>query len=312
MIFPNCPLIGGMVRNQAFQGKHLLICGMGYLGTRLARQALDRGMRVTGLTRNTEKAQSLRKEGMTMIVADLVEQRWYQEVDPPVDYILNCVSAGGGGVAGYVRAYVEGMHSLLHFCAGGFAGRLIYTSSTGVYPFSEGETVTEDTVFQPQSETSEVLRTAEEFLEKSGLASWAILRLAGIYGPDRHYLLNQVLSGEPEIPGEGEVYLNLIRVEDICRAVWTLWQTDSSNLNTIYNVADDQPSTKREVVAWLAGKSGRPMPEFNPSQSRRRRHLPNGKLPNRIISNVKLKSATGWRPHYPTFREGFADLLPSC
>ncbi|MCB1124737.1 MAG: epimerase, partial [Verrucomicrobiae bacterium] len=135
------------------------------------------------------------------------------------------------------------------------------------------------------------------------------LRLAGIYGPERHYLLNQVLYGEPEMPGEGDVYLNLIRVEDICQAIWTLWQTDPANLDTIYNVADNQPATKREVVAWLAEKTGRPMPTFNPALSRRQRHLPNGKLPNRIISNAKLKSVTGWEPQYPTYREGFADLI---
>ena len=147
-----------------FNGKHLLVCGMGYLGSRVARQALAKGMRVTALTRNEEKAELLRKEGYTMIVADLVEQRWYQDVAGPVDFILNSVSAGGGGVAGYVRAYIEGMHSLLHYCAGGFSGRFIYTSSTGVYPFSEGEIVSEETPFEPQSETSEILLQAERFL----------------------------------------------------------------------------------------------------------------------------------------------------
>jgi nucleoside-diphosphate-sugar epimerase len=244
-----------------------------------------------------------------MIVEDLVEQRWYQNVSGPVDFILSCISAGGGGVDGYVRAYIEGMHSLLHYCEGDFSGRLIYTSSTGVYPFSDGETVTEETAFVPQSETSGILKTAEEFLQRSGPEGWTILRLAGIYGPDRHYLLNQILSGESELPGEGGVYLNLIRVEDICSAIWKLWEVDESALNSIYNVADDQPALKSEVVTWLAEKTGNPVPSFNPEKSIRQRHLPNGKLPHRIISNTKLKEATGWKPAYPTFREGFADLI---
>jgi nucleoside-diphosphate-sugar epimerase len=298
-----------MSDREDFKGKHLLVCGMGYLGTRVARQALDRGMRVTALTRSEEKADALRKEGYEMIVADLVQQLWYGSVSSPVDFILNAVSAGGGGVPGYVRAYIEGMHSLLHFCSGDFKGRLIYTSSTGVYPFSDGEVVVEETPFKAQSETSEILKIAEEILELSGPAGWTILRLAGIYGPDRHYLLNQVLSGEAELAGEGENYLNLIRVEDICSAIWKLWSVDASVLNTIYNVADDQPALKSEVVEWLANRTGQPMPSFNPTKSIRQRHLPNGKLPHRIISNAKLKAATGWQPAFPTYREGFADLI---
>ena len=298
-----------MPADNDFSGKHLLVLGMGYLGKRVADQALARGMKVSALTRSEEKSKALSREGFNMVFADLVEQRWYSEITEPVDYVLNCVSAGGGGIGGYVRAYVEGMHSLLHWCAKGFSGKLIYTSSTGIYPFSDGELVTEDTPFEPQSETSEILMAAEQFLRTSGPEGWTILRLAGIYGPERHYLLNQVRSGEPEIAGEGEIYLNLIRVEDICSAIWKIWEADESALSTTYNVTDDLPALKSEVVEWLAEQTGNPVPIFNPAKSIRQRHLPNGKLPHRIISNGKLKQAVGWFPEYPSYREGFADLI---
>ena len=293
-----------------FEVKHLLICGIGYLGSRVAEQALQNGMRVTALTRSEEKAEVFRQRGYEMIVADLVQQQWYSKVEGPVDYILNCVSAGGGGIPGYIRAYIEGMHALLHYCADDFSGRLIYTSSTGVYPFTDGEVVTEDTEFEPQSETSKILHAAEGLLRTAGPDGWAILRLAGIYGPNRHYLLNQIMSGEPEMAGAGNAYLNLIRVEDICSAIWGIWSADSSALNTTYNVADNQPALKSEVVEWLALQTGQPVPTLNPDKSIRRRHLPNGKLPNRIISNAKLKASIGWEPEYPTYREGFLNLLP--
>ena len=110
--------------------------------------------------------------------------------------------------------------------------------------------------------------------------------------------------------GAGNAYLNLIRVEDICSAIWGIWSADSSALNTTYNVADNQPALKSEVVEWLALQTGQPVPTLNPDKSIRRRHLPNGKLPNRIISNAKLKASIGWEPEYPTYREGFLNLLP--
>ncbi len=67
------------------------------------------------------------------------------------------------------------------------------------------------------AEKAETLR-AERVLQTDGPDGWTILRLAGIYGPGRQDLLNQVLAGHSELPGEGETCLNLIRVEDICAA----------------------------------------------------------------------------------------------
>ena len=290
-------------------GKHLLICGMGYLGLRVARQALHLGMRVSGLTRSTEKAKALQREGIEMVAADLAETHWHSLAPRSVDLILNCVAAGGGGLEAYCRTYLNGMRSLLQWCDGGFSGRLIYTSSTGVYPFSEGELVTEETRFNPPPGKGEVLRLTEQILQTGGMDGWAILRLAGIYGPGRHYLLNQILSGAPELSGEGEAYLNLVRVEDICAAIWKIWRADDSALNAIYNVVDDEPSLKREVVEWLADKTGQPIPQFNPDLTIRQRRLPNGKLPHRRISNAKLKQTTQWRPIYANYRLGFEPLI---
>ena len=289
--------------------EHLFICGMGYLGLRVARKALQRGMRVTGLTRSAEKAETLRAEGFHMVASDLAGRDWHAEVSPTVDFVLNCVAAGDGGPEGYRRTYLEGMRSLMQWCGRGFSGRLIYTSSTGVYPFSDGEWVTEETPFEPPPGKGEILRRAERVLQTDGPDGWTILRLAGIYGPGRHYLLNQILSGHSELPGEGETCLNLIRVEDICAAIWEIWRADKTALNAIYNVVDDRPSPKREVVEWLAQKTGRPVPRFNPEKSIRQRRLPNGKLPHRKISNAKLKSATNWRPQFATYGLGFQPLI---
>ncbi len=298
-----------MENRSGAEGKHLFICGMGYLGLRVARQALQRGMRVTGLTRSAEKAENLRAEGFHMVAADLAGRGWHAEVSSSVDCVLNCVAAGGGGPEGYRRTYLEGMRSLVQWCGEGFSGRLIYTSSTGVYPFSDGEWITEETPFEPPPGKGEILRRAERALQTDGPDGWTILRLAGIYGPGRHYLLNQVLAGHSELPGEGETCLNLIRVEDICAAIWEIWRADKTALNTIYNVVDDRPSLKREVVQWLAQKTGRPVPRFNPEKTIRQRRLPNGTLPHRKISNAKLKGATNWRPQFATYRLGFESLI---
>ena len=126
-----------------FAGKHLVILGCGFVGGEIARQALERGLRVTALTRNAERAASLRQLGAAAVVADLASEAWHAEVGQ-ADWALNCVSSGGGGVEAYRRSYLDGMKSVLKWAsAGGSPDTLAYTSSTSVYPQGGGVIVDE-------------------------------------------------------------------------------------------------------------------------------------------------------------------------
>ena len=122
------------LRNLCKAGKRLIVFGCGYIGGEIARQAVARGMRVTGLTRNPVKAEVWRKSGIEMIIADLAARGWHEDIAGGADFVLNCVSSGGGGIAGYRRSYVEGMDSVLTWARDrGAVGTLVYTSSTSVY-----------------------------------------------------------------------------------------------------------------------------------------------------------------------------------
>ena len=128
-----------------------------------------------------------------------------------------------------------------------------------------------------------------------------VLRLAGIYGPGRHHLLEQVKSGEAA--GRAESHLNLAYREDITAAVWAAWRAPAGA--RIYNVADDGAATKGEVVAWLAARLGVGLPRFTGVPAGGRRAV----TPDRIIANDRLKSELGWRPGCPTFRDGYEKIL---
>jgi len=289
--------------------QHLVIFGLGYLGEHVAREALRRGVEVTGLTRNVETARRMETMGVRTVVAELESDAWHEEIPRDVDFVLNCVSSGGGGKAGYRQSYYEGMQSIIRWAKGGFEGRLLYTSSTSVYPFSDGEWVREEADLNGASESGQILREAECVLEGSGIARWLVLRLAGLYGPGRHYLLDRIRAGVDELSGDGESYLNLIHVEDVCRAVWACFEAGEEIFGRVYNLSDNAPYPKREVVAWIAEQCGRAMPRFNPESSIRRRKLPNGRAPNRRIVSDRFFEALSWRPQYADFREGYEGFL---
>ena len=187
-----------------FSGKRLVIFGCGYVGAEVARQAVARGVRVTALTRNEAKAEALRADGVEVVVADLASDAWHGRIVGGADFVLNCVSSGGGGVEGYVRSYLEGTESILTWAhATGAAGTLIYTSSTSVYPQGGGAVVDETAATDRLAERPKVLLETEDLIAGTGRTSprraagrWFILRLAGIYGPSRANLLEQVRIGE--------------------------------------------------------------------------------------------------------------------
>jgi nucleoside-diphosphate-sugar epimerase len=290
---------------------------------------------VTALTRNAAKADSLRAAGAGVIVADLAGDEWHARIPGGADFVLNCVSSGGGGVEGYRRSYVGGMRSILAWARHEPAGTLVYTGSTSVYPQGGGVTVDETASTEGASETARVLLEAEGLLgegrdgrparpgktedpdsSKSSLGTTDtdgpavrpyqrsfILRLAGIYGPARHRLLDQVRAGE--VGGRAQDHLNLIHRDDICAAIWTALQAPAEQKDAVFNVADDAAATRREIADWLAARLGVPAPRFTDAPAAGRRAT----TPDRIIANARLKQALGWRPAFPSFREGYAAVL---
>jgi nucleoside-diphosphate-sugar epimerase len=304
----------------SLEGRRLIVFGCGYIGGEIARQAIRRGAQVTALTRNPQTAERLKGEGVETVVADFASDAWHGQMPGGSDYVLNAVSSGGGGVSGYRSSYVGGMQSLLKWAAGTQPmGTLVYTSSTSVYPQDGGALVDESASTDGVGELPQILLEAEKFVRGCGpvdaqrvrpgenrpvgFARCFILRLAGIYGPGRHHLVEQVRSGT--VAGRGDHHLNLAHRDDIVRAIWAAFEAAADVAGGVFNVADDTPTLKREIVAWLAQQLGVPAPVFSGAPAAGRRAV----TPDRLIVNAKLKSVLGWKLCYPTFREGYKNML---
>ncbi len=284
--------------------QHLVIFGAGYVGAETARQALARGWRVTALTRNPEKARALAAAGADAVIADLADESWHSMLPLGADLALNCVSSGGGGPESYRHSYLEGMKSVVKWAGRTQVGTIIYTGSTSVYPQGDGARVDETASIEASRAAGNPLVEAEDRLRAwSGRAF--VLRLAGIYGPGRHYLLDQLRAGGGEIAGLGDHRLNLIHRDDIVGAVWAAFAAPAGVAGGVFNVADDGAAPKVEVAHFLAGKLGLPVPRFTGEPAQGRRRI----TPDRVIANDKIKRDLGWRPLYPTYREGYAAIL---
>lgn len=302
---------------QSLSGREIIIFGCGYVGKAVAKECLLLGAKVTGLTRNPEKAEALTKAGLSkVIIADLNEPDIARHLGSRYDFALNCVSSGGGGLDNYHKSYVEGQQSIANWAA-----RLAeplqaftYTSSTSVYPDSDGALLSEADASSEHSPRAAILMESEQAALSVSSQRKTVLRLGGIYGPGRHYMLDMLRSnpGEP-LYGSGDTYLNSIHLDDIVSAIIASWLNTNENRSAIYNVVDNEPAQRKTIAAWLAERYQLPTPVFEPDKPSPRmikRGIKNGssKAPNRRISNTAIQQALAWQPKYKSFREGYAVL----
>lgn len=280
-----------------------MVFGAGYVGAEVARQGVARGLKVTALTRNAAKAAVLAAAGVEAVVADIASADWHARIAPDAEFVLDCVSSGGGGIEGYRRSYVDGLRSILEWGKQRAAGALVYTSSTSVYPQDGGARVDESAPTAGASGTAAVLLEAEALAQRWPGARSCVLRLAGIYGPGRHYLLDALRAGESTVAGRGDFHLNLVHRDDVVDAIWAVFATPDAR--GVFNLCDDGAAPKAELVAWLAARLGRAVPVFTGEPAAGRRVV----TPDRIIANDRARRVLGWRPRYPSFREGYKALL---
>ncbi len=291
-----------------FSGWRVVVFGAGYVGSEVVRAAAAGGASVCALTRNPAVAGQLASQGVQVHVGNLAGDDWHGAFDGDFDLVVDCVGAGGSEIEGYRESYLLGMHSILRWCAGRGVGTLVYTSSTSVYAQGDGARIDEHAEASGRSPQSQVLVATEEALLSTEVARRrVVLRLAGIYGPARHHLLDLVRSGATEVAGVPGQHLNVIHRDDVVGAIMAVARAGELPATAVFNVCDDGEATRGEILGWLCGELGRPALRFAgvaPEGGR-------APVPDRIISNAWIKQSLGWRPGYRSFRDGYAGLLGS-
>jgi nucleoside-diphosphate-sugar epimerase len=281
-----------------------LILGYGYVGKALGTELVRQGHKVFGLRRSRGGGPEEQGAGVEQLVGDITQPRELGALPSQWDWVVNCVSSSKGGADDYRSVYLQGMRNLLEWSRTTPPKRFVYTSSTGVYGQTDGSLVTESSPAEPATETGRVLVDTERVLLEAARRDAfpaVLLRVAGIYGPDRGYWFKQFLSGAAAIEGKGERLLNMIHRDDLVGAVIAALQ--DGRPGGIYNAVDDEPVTQLDFFEWLSAATGKPLPPFVPEDSAS--GLKRG-LTSKRVSNLRLKTELGYRLRYPTFREGYA------
>jgi nucleoside-diphosphate-sugar epimerase len=271
------------------------ILGLGYLGKTLARL-----MPCSPLSWGTCRAASypsvLREQPLPAIPLEWTDPNQWREIPAaPATLVLTIPPLRDGQEnARHLQRWTAWMQEHRPMCR-----RLLYVSTTGVYPQQAGLWHEEDTT-PPTSESGKLRRQTEEILGE--YFDLQVVRPGGIYGPNRN-LWQRLLQGKP-MPTSPHQPTHRIHVEDLARLIQLL--IVNPDLPTCINAVDHEAIPSLRIAQWCAQQH----PDLLSAEAAATLAEPDEAQPflERYVSNQRLRD-TGLHLRYPTFREGYSCIL---
>jgi nucleoside-diphosphate-sugar epimerase len=266
-------------------GHTFLILGCGYTGSRVAALLASLGHRVYATSRNPE---SIAIAGVTPLRPGEIG------LLPAGLRVLHSVplEETPEGLADPTPRLLEMLPPAV--------ARIVYLSTTGVY--GAAREVNERTPAAPRT-PRETLRVAAESAVLGGPWSAMVLRPAAIYGPGRGAHVS-IPAGRFRLAGDGSNQVSRIHVEDLAKLASAALLSGHGGA---WPVADRDPSSSRELAAFVCSLLGCPMPHPAPAgelhESRRADRRVDGRAVCRLLG-VELR--------YPSFRQGIPAALAAA
>lgn len=286
------------------------VLGCGYVGSAVCHTLIELGHEVIAIDQTDEALQRVGELGASTMRADVTDSGSLAAV-PSVDVLLFAASSGGGDVDVARHVFLEGLETVIsHFeSRPDPPGRLVYTSSTGVYGDHDGEWVDESTPIEPVTPKAEVLAHAEAVVQDAGDMDGIVARLAGVYGPNRwgmeRYLDRPVTAG----------YKNHAHRDDVAGVLVHLL-TRGADGHEVVLVVDDEPVDRWRFATWLAAQLGVEAPPRVTIADR----LAESDLPARTRRRLTTQkrcrndrlAQLGYTFQYPTYRRGYREAIETA
>lgn len=284
------------------QNNHLLCLGYGYTARTLAPRLIADGLRVTGTTRNPQKAAAMKEAGVNSLIWDsdgaaprLPEDTSAILISAPPDE-PGCPALAAFGTQLAARA--------------GSLKWTGYFSTNGVYGDHGGAWVDENSELRATSPRARQRIKAEnewrEFAGAKGLPL-VIFRLPGIYGPGRSAIGRVRSGGGKRIYKPGQVFSRM-HVDDIAAALEKSLKAPAAG--DLFNLADDEPAPPQDVVEFACNLLGVKPPPLIPIEEADLSEMAKSfYADNKRVSNRRMKEKLLPRLAYPTYREGLTAIF---
>ena len=286
----------------------------GVLGRRVVPQLVGAGHQVVAVARDEVKAGRLRSQGAQPVTVDLFDPAAVARAAVGAEAVLNLATAipptsrmlRRSAWRETDRLRTEAARNLVDAAIATGAGRYVQEALGFVYPDRGAAWIDEETPLEAPPNAASVLEAeaqARRFDEQGGVG--VTLRFGLFYSPDSRHtrdLLDLARRGWLAIPGDPDGYRPWVHVDDAASAVVAALQAPGG----VFNVVEDEPVTNAEhaaVLGTLVGRRVRQPPAwlgFGPLAAQAR---------SQRVSNRRLRASTGWRPSFPSRREGLRHVV---
>ena len=293
----------------------------GVLGRAAIRELCARGHEVVGLVRSPERAAVVQELGAMPVVADLFDLDSLKRAVEGCDTVMHLATAipkkrfaTASDWAINDRIRREGTKNLIEASRGQKLNSFILQSVAFVYGDRRGDWIRE----QEPTSASPTTRSAIE-AENMVLAAFdefglpaTVLRGASFYGPDcwhTQMMVSSVRHRLYPVVGSGEQYWHYIHVRDMAAACALAAEYPAPG--EVFHVADDWPFHAKELIYYLASELHAAVPF---AMSVTMANIVTGGQAARLAQSAryrtdKIKKVLGWAPRYPTYRDGFLEIL---
>ena len=307
----------------------VLVAGAtGAIGRQLVPRLADAGHEVFAMIRKESDRAKMSELGAVSVVADALDRAAVEaavrEAAPEV--VVHQLTAIGNvdprhmerSFAATNRLRVEGTDNLLAAARAVGVRRFVAQSNGGfTYPRTGGQVKTEQDPLDPAPiRPMAAMISAVKHLEEAVLgAAWTegvVLRYGAFYGPGTSMApgseqFEMIRKRKFPVVGDGGAVWSFVHIADAAEA--TVAAVEKGRRG-VYNIVDDDPAPVAEWLPALAATLGAKKPMRVPKFIGRLAAGPAGVVlmtELRGASNAKVKRELGWRPAYPTWREGFKE-----
>jgi len=235
--------------------KTISIIGCGWLGLPLGAYLSEKNYLVKGSTTHEDKLVILEEKGIEPFLLKLNPQLECEYVDNFLDSDILIINIPPRISVQKTDAHVEQIANLLAAVEKSPIKKIIYISSTSVYPELNREVVEED-VSTPEHSASPTMIKAENLL-KNFAADVTILRSAGLMGYDR--IPAKYFAGWKGLT-TGNIPVNYIHRDDVIRIIETVIEKEI--WGETFNIVSPIHPVRKEIYIRNCEELGFDMPEF--------------------------------------------------
>lgn len=279
------------------QQNHILIFGLGYVGTALAMRLAEQGWKITGTTRDPSVHKMAGTDGWTLLPFDSTAP-----IAGLDSHLQNCTAILSTIAPKDKRDPVLHYHrqDLSHFT--GWSG---YISATSVYADEIDDWVDEDTPPAPATERGRIRVSTEADWQDSTGAE--ILRVAGIYGPGRS-AFTALRENRARIIDKSDHLFNRIHLDDITGIITAALHKPSPR--RILNLTDNEPAKQGDVIRYAADLLGMAPPPTIPYEEADLTPMARSFYKSRRkLRSVRVLPQLGYTLAYPNYRLGLEATL---